>query len=132
MKLEFRTMVLLLMSAGLYGQGQYGAVIPGRQGQHRQHRDRPNDRSVELGYIGNLGRKLTFPNTNLNHIPPELLPRTEIPPRLRHPYPRFRSRSSRPIGDCRPITLSPRSRNGGLPTASAGSPPTRGPSGSTT
>lgn len=45
----------------------------------------------ELGYIGNLGRKLTFPNININHIPPELLARTEIPVRLRRPYPQFES-----------------------------------------
>ncbi|MBI4910899.1 MAG: TonB-dependent receptor [Acidobacteria bacterium] len=45
----------------------------------------------ELGYIGNLGRKITFPNINLNHIPPDLLPRTEIPVRLRRPYPQFDS-----------------------------------------
>ncbi|MBI3210324.1 MAG: TonB-dependent receptor [Candidatus Solibacter usitatus] len=45
----------------------------------------------ELGYIGNLGRKLTFPNINLNHIPPALLSRIEIPTRLRRPYPQFDS-----------------------------------------
>ena len=45
----------------------------------------------EAGYVGNLGRKLTFPNINLNLIPPELLSRTEIPARLRRPYPQFDS-----------------------------------------
>lgn len=45
----------------------------------------------ELSYIGNLGRKLTFPNINLNHVPPELLPRTEIPIRLRRPWAQFDS-----------------------------------------
>jgi hypothetical protein len=45
----------------------------------------------DLGYIGNLGRKLSFPNINLNHIPPHLLARTEIPQRLRRPYPQFDS-----------------------------------------
>ena len=43
----------------------------------------------EVGYLGNLGRKSPFPNINLNHIPPELLPRTDIPVRLRRPYPQF-------------------------------------------
>ncbi|MBI3684206.1 MAG: TonB-dependent receptor [Acidobacteria bacterium] len=45
----------------------------------------------ELGYLGNLGRKVTFPNINLNHIPTNLLPRTEIPVRLRRPYPQYDS-----------------------------------------
>ena len=45
----------------------------------------------ELGYLGNLGRKITFPNINLNHVPPSLLPRTEIPVRLRRPYTQFDS-----------------------------------------
>ncbi|MEK7407825.1 MAG: carboxypeptidase regulatory-like domain-containing protein [Acidobacteriota bacterium] len=45
----------------------------------------------EAGYIGNLGRKINFPNINLNHIPPELLPRTEIPVRLRRPWTIFTS-----------------------------------------
>ncbi|MDP2999136.1 MAG: carboxypeptidase-like regulatory domain-containing protein [Bryobacterales bacterium] len=45
----------------------------------------------DLGYLGNLGRKLTFPNINLNLIPPDLLARTEIPQRLRRPYPQFDS-----------------------------------------
>ncbi|MBI1899294.1 MAG: carboxypeptidase regulatory-like domain-containing protein [Acidobacteria bacterium] len=45
----------------------------------------------ELGYVGNLGRKVTFPNINLNHVPPELLSRTEIPIRLRRPYTQFDS-----------------------------------------
>ncbi|MCX6638081.1 MAG: carboxypeptidase-like regulatory domain-containing protein, partial [Acidobacteria bacterium] len=45
----------------------------------------------DLGYLGNLGRKLTFPNINLNLIPPNLLARTDIPQRLRRPYPQFDS-----------------------------------------
>jgi len=45
----------------------------------------------ELGYLGNLGRKITFPNINLNLIPPNLLARTDIPARLRRPYPQFDS-----------------------------------------
>jgi hypothetical protein len=45
----------------------------------------------EIGYLGNLGRKVTFPNINLNHIPPHLLSRTEIPARLRRPYTQFDS-----------------------------------------
>jgi hypothetical protein len=39
----------------------------------------------EVGYLGNLGRHIVYPNINMNHIPPELLPRTEIPERLRRP-----------------------------------------------
>jgi hypothetical protein len=49
------------------------------------------DLLFELGYLGNLGRKVTFPNINLNHIPPHLLPRTEIPARLRRPWAQFDS-----------------------------------------
>jgi hypothetical protein len=49
------------------------------------------DLLFEVGYMGNLGRKLPFPNINLNLIPPHLLPRTEIPARLRRPYPQFDS-----------------------------------------
>jgi len=45
----------------------------------------------DLGYLGNLGRKLAFPNINLNLIPPNLLARTDIPQRLRRPYPQFDS-----------------------------------------
>jgi hypothetical protein len=45
----------------------------------------------DLGYLGNLGRKITFPNINLNLIPPNLLARTDIPQRLRRPYPQFDS-----------------------------------------
>lgn len=45
----------------------------------------------EIGYVGNLGRKLTFPNINLNHVPPDLLAHTEIPVRLRRPYPQYDS-----------------------------------------
>ncbi len=45
----------------------------------------------ELGYLGNLGRKVNFPNINVNLIPPHLLPRTDIPARLRRPYPQFDS-----------------------------------------
>ncbi|MSV28483.1 MAG: hypothetical protein EXQ52_07035 [Bryobacterales bacterium] len=39
----------------------------------------------ETGYLGNLGRHIVYPNININHIPPELLSRTEIPERLRRP-----------------------------------------------
>jgi hypothetical protein len=46
---------------------------------------------LELGYLGNLGRQIVFPNLNLNHIPPDLLPRTEIPERLRRPWTVFGS-----------------------------------------
>jgi hypothetical protein len=49
------------------------------------------DTLFEVGYLGNLGRKVTFPNINLNHIPPHLLPLTDIPARLRRPYPQFDS-----------------------------------------
>jgi hypothetical protein len=45
----------------------------------------------EFGYIGNLGRQIVFPNLNINHIPPDLLPRTEIPERLRRPWTVFGS-----------------------------------------
>src|SRR5262249_40283597 len=45
--------------------------------------------TFEFGYLGNLGRHVPFPNINLNHIPTELLSRTEIPTRLRRPYPQF-------------------------------------------
>ncbi len=45
----------------------------------------------EMGYLGNLGRKVIFPNINLNLIPPALLSRTDIPARLRRPYPQFDS-----------------------------------------
>src|SRR5262249_53712695 len=47
------------------------------------------DIGFEIGYLGNLGRKSPFPNINLNHIPPELLSHTEIPTRLRRPYPQY-------------------------------------------
>jgi hypothetical protein len=47
------------------------------------------DIAFEVTYLGNLGRKVPFPNINLNHIPPDLLPRTEIPTRLRRPYPQY-------------------------------------------
>ena len=46
---------------------------------------------IEAGYIGNLGRQIVFPNINLNHIPPQLLPRTDIPERLRRPWTVFAS-----------------------------------------
>ncbi len=45
----------------------------------------------EGGYLANLGRKVPFPNINLNHIPPHLLPRTDIAERLRRPWPQFDS-----------------------------------------
>jgi len=46
---------------------------------------------LEFGFLGNLGRQIVFPNINLNHIPPALLPRTEIPERLRRPWTVFGS-----------------------------------------
>jgi hypothetical protein len=46
---------------------------------------------LEFGLLGNLGRQIVFPNLNVNHIPPELLPRTEIPERLRRPWNAFDS-----------------------------------------
>jgi len=46
---------------------------------------------LEAAYVANLGRKLPFPNINLNHIPPHLLSRTEIPERLRRPWPQYLS-----------------------------------------
>jgi hypothetical protein len=46
---------------------------------------------LEAGYMGTLGRKVPFPNVNLNLIPPNLLSRTDIPARLRRPYPQFDS-----------------------------------------
>ena len=45
----------------------------------------------ETAYLANLGRKVVFPNINLNHIPPHLLPRVEIPERLRRPFPQYES-----------------------------------------
>jgi hypothetical protein len=45
--------------------------------------------AFEFGYLGNLGRHVPFPSINLNHIPADLLSRTEIPVRLRRPYPQF-------------------------------------------
>ncbi|MBI3472326.1 MAG: TonB-dependent receptor [Candidatus Solibacter usitatus] len=45
----------------------------------------------DLGYLGNLGRHIAYPNININHIPPDLLPRTEIPERLRRPVTVFGS-----------------------------------------
>jgi hypothetical protein len=49
------------------------------------------DMLIELGYLGNLGRQIIFPNLNVNHIRPEMLPRTEIPERLRRPWTVFSS-----------------------------------------
>ncbi|MFB3828835.1 MAG: carboxypeptidase regulatory-like domain-containing protein [Bryobacteraceae bacterium] len=49
------------------------------------------DLLFEAGYLANLGRKVNFPNINLNLIPPNLLSRTEINQRLRRPYPQFDS-----------------------------------------
>ncbi|MCZ6515519.1 MAG: hypothetical protein O6850_06615 [Acidobacteria bacterium] len=43
----------------------------------------------ELGYVGNLGRKLIFRSININHIPTELLARKDIKERLRRPFPQF-------------------------------------------
>lgn len=43
------------------------------------------DTLFEIGYLGNLGRQIIFPNININHIPAHLLSRTEIPERLRRP-----------------------------------------------
>jgi hypothetical protein len=48
------------------------------------------DVGFEVGYLGNLGRKVPFPNINLNHIPPNLLSQTGIATRLRRPYPQYR------------------------------------------
>lgn len=45
----------------------------------------------EVGYLGNLGRQVIFPNINMNHIPPHLLSRTDIPERLRRPWTIFDS-----------------------------------------
>jgi len=47
------------------------------------------DMAFEVAYLGNLGRKVPFPNINLNHIPTGLLSRTDIPVRLRRPYPQY-------------------------------------------
>jgi hypothetical protein len=41
---------------------------------------------IELGFLGNLGRQIVFPNINMNHIRPELLSQTQIPERLRRPW----------------------------------------------
>ncbi|MBM3814002.1 MAG: hypothetical protein FJW20_20420 [Acidimicrobiia bacterium] len=49
------------------------------------------DMLIEVGYLGNLGRQIVFPNINMNHIRPELLPRIEIPERLRRPWTVFGS-----------------------------------------
>jgi hypothetical protein len=48
----------------------------------------------EAGYVGNLGRKITFPNLNINHIPTALLSRTDIPERLRRPYSQYDSEAT--------------------------------------
>lgn len=40
----------------------------------------------EIGYLGNLSRKIVAPNINLNQIPGPLLSRTDIPERLRRPW----------------------------------------------
>jgi hypothetical protein len=40
---------------------------------------------LEVGYLGNMGRHIVYPNININHIPPELLSQTNIPERLRRP-----------------------------------------------
>jgi hypothetical protein len=45
----------------------------------------------ETAYLANLGRKIVFPNINLNHIPTDLLARTEIPERLRRPWAQYDS-----------------------------------------
>ena len=45
----------------------------------------------EGAYLANLGRKVPFPNINLNHIPPHLLARTDLPERLRRPWPQYDS-----------------------------------------
>jgi len=45
----------------------------------------------EAGYLANLGRKINQPAININQIPPELLARTDLPERLRRPFPQFAS-----------------------------------------
>jgi hypothetical protein len=51
------------------------------------------DFAFEFGYLGNLGRKVPFPNINLNHISPEVLLQTEPKAtndnRLLRPYPQY-------------------------------------------
>jgi len=49
------------------------------------------DLLIEMGYLGNLGRQIVFPNLNLNHIPPALLSQTQILERLRRPWTVFGS-----------------------------------------
>ena len=44
---------------------------------------------LEAAYMANLARHATFNSLNLNHIPPHLLSRTEIPERLRRPWTAF-------------------------------------------
>ena len=48
----------------------------------------------EVGGLGNFGRRLTFPNINMNHIPPDLLAHTEVPSRLRRPWTAYGSDST--------------------------------------
>jgi hypothetical protein len=79
-----------------YPQPQIQFLDPYRRTQYSENFNLTVQHQVkeilfEAAYLGNLGRKVTFPNINLNHIPPELLPRTEIPARLRRPYPQFDS-----------------------------------------
>jgi hypothetical protein len=45
----------------------------------------------ETGYRGNLSRHVEINGLNINRIPPSLLPRTEIPARLRRPFTVFGS-----------------------------------------
>ncbi|MBI4469097.1 MAG: TonB-dependent receptor [Acidobacteria bacterium] len=47
------------------------------------------DIAFEVAYLGNLGRKAAFGGINLNQVPPALLPRTDIPVRLRRPFPQY-------------------------------------------
>ena len=79
-----------------YPQSQIQFLDPNRRTQYNMNFNLSIERQwrgifFEVGYLGNLGRKLTFGNINLNHIPPDLLPKVEIPVRLRRPYPQFDS-----------------------------------------
>ncbi|MBI4469559.1 MAG: hypothetical protein HY650_09595 [Acidobacteria bacterium] len=47
------------------------------------------DIAFEVTYLGNLGRKVNFLSINLNQVPQDLLSRTDIPVRLRRPYPQY-------------------------------------------
>ena len=77
-------------------QSQIQFLDSNRRTQYNQHANllvqhQWKDVLFEAGYLANLGRKINFPNINLNHIPPHLLSRTDIAERLRRPWTAFDS-----------------------------------------